>query len=113
MVKDGPELSRAYKTPSLRGAPTRPPYMHAGQIATLEEVVDHYATRAGKRRSAQSEITPLSFRDRETRGAGGVFEDAGRRRMSVLAVLTVSIATKVEVCATCGSAEMRSPSTRR
>ena len=26
---------------------------------------------------------------------------------------TVSIATNVEVCATCGSAEMRSPSTRR
>ena len=26
---------------------------------------------------------------------------------------TVSIATKVEVCATCGSAEIRSPSTRR
>ena len=30
MVKDGPQLTRAYKTPSLRGAATRPPYMHAG-----------------------------------------------------------------------------------
>lgn len=32
----------AFKTPTLRGVSTRPPYMHAGQIATLEQVVEHY-----------------------------------------------------------------------
>ena len=34
---------RAFKTPSLRGVAGRPPYMHAGQIASLEDVVAHYA----------------------------------------------------------------------
>jgi cytochrome c peroxidase len=40
--KTGEELVRAFKTPSLRGAATRPPYMHAGQFATLEQVVANY-----------------------------------------------------------------------
>ncbi|RST83463.1 methylamine utilization protein [Aquibium carbonis] len=44
MVRDGEALERAFKTPSLRGVAGRAPYMHAGQIATLEEVVDHYAS---------------------------------------------------------------------
>jgi cytochrome c peroxidase len=33
---------RRFKPPSLRGAADRPPYMHAGQFASLEEVVHHY-----------------------------------------------------------------------
>lgn len=37
-----PILRRAFKTPGLRGVADRAPYMHAGQFATLEEVVDHY-----------------------------------------------------------------------
>ena len=41
-VASGHELVRAYKTPSLRGVARRAPYMHAGQIATLDEVVAHY-----------------------------------------------------------------------
>ena len=41
---DGPELVRAYKTPSLRGVSARAPYMHAGQFATLEDVGRHYAS---------------------------------------------------------------------
>ena len=64
MVKEGPELVRAYKTPSLRGAATRPPYMHAGQIATLEEVIDHYA-RAPAAPSGTSELHPLTLSERE------------------------------------------------
>lgn len=35
---------RAFKTPSLRGASLRPPYMHAGQYATLAEVLEHSRT---------------------------------------------------------------------
>ncbi|TJV06975.1 MAG: methylamine utilization protein, partial [Mesorhizobium sp.] len=46
MVKDAPQLVRAYKTPSLRGAATRPPYMHAGQFSSLDEVLAHYAKAA-------------------------------------------------------------------
>ncbi len=33
----------AFRTPSLRHVAARPPYMHAGQFATLEQVVQHYA----------------------------------------------------------------------
>jgi len=42
-VANGPELVRAYKTPSLRNVANRAPYMHAGQLATLEQVVSHYS----------------------------------------------------------------------
>lgn len=34
----------AFRTPSLRNVAARPPYMHAGQFATLDEVVQHYAS---------------------------------------------------------------------
>lgn len=34
----------AFRTPSLRNVAARPPYMHAGQFATLEQVARHYAT---------------------------------------------------------------------
>ena len=33
----------AFRTPSLRNVAARPPYMHAGQFATLDQVVQHYA----------------------------------------------------------------------
>ncbi|RZJ06979.1 MAG: cytochrome-c peroxidase [Rubrivivax sp.] len=42
LVKQDPTLEGAFKTPSLRGVASRPPYMHAGQFATLEAVVRHY-----------------------------------------------------------------------
>ena len=42
MVSDDPALDGAFKTPGLRGVAGRPPYMHAGQLATLEQVVRHY-----------------------------------------------------------------------
>ncbi|MBZ9873434.1 c-type cytochrome [Mesorhizobium sp. BR1-1-9] len=64
MVRDTPELVRAYKTPSLRGAATRPPYMHAGQFASLDEVVAHYA-KAAPSVEGTSEIHPLALSDRE------------------------------------------------
>ena len=42
MATDDPALQAAFKTPSLRNVSLRPPYMHAGQFADLEEVVSHY-----------------------------------------------------------------------
>jgi cytochrome c peroxidase len=42
MVTDDKSLEGAFKTPGLRGVDLRPPYMHAGQIGSLEEVVRHY-----------------------------------------------------------------------
>ena len=64
MVKDGPQLIRAYKTPSLRGVATRPPYMHAGQFSSLDEVVAHYA-KAAPSVEGTTEIHPLQLSDRE------------------------------------------------
>jgi cytochrome c peroxidase len=43
-LAEGDVMQRAFKTPSLRGAATRGPYMHAGQLATLKQVLDHYNT---------------------------------------------------------------------
>ena len=40
---DDPGQLAAFRTPSLRNVASRPPYMHAGQFATLEQVVQHYA----------------------------------------------------------------------
>src|SRR6202008_3402451 len=37
----------AFRTPSLRNVAERAPYMHAGQMATLEGVVQHYARSPG------------------------------------------------------------------
>lgn len=63
MLREGPELERAFKTPSLRGAASRPPYMHSGQIATLEEVIDHYS-RAPAAPAGESELSGVIFTDR-------------------------------------------------
>lgn len=43
IAADDPQMLGAFKTPGLRNVAQRAPYMHAGQIATLEEVVRHYA----------------------------------------------------------------------
>jgi cytochrome c peroxidase len=55
-----PGLRRAFKTPSLRGVAGRPPYMHAGQFATLDEVIDH-DTRAPEGVDGHTELTPLDL----------------------------------------------------
>ena len=34
----------AFKTPSLRNVAQTQPYMHAGQLATLDDVIEHYST---------------------------------------------------------------------
>lgn len=64
MSAGGEELERAYKTPSLRNVAARPPYMHAGQIGTLAEVLDHY-DRAPEASEGHSEIRPLSLAPEE------------------------------------------------
>jgi cytochrome c peroxidase len=66
MSKDTHQLTRAYKPPTLRNVALRPPYMHAGQYATLEEVLDHYS-RAPQSPAGHSEIKPLRLSQRERR----------------------------------------------
>lgn len=45
---DAARYRQAFKTPSLRGVADRPPYMHAGQFATLGAVLEHYREVSGK-----------------------------------------------------------------
>lgn len=54
------QINRAFKTPSLRGSGLRPPYMHAGQFASLERVVDHY-NQAPPAGVGRTEIAPLNL----------------------------------------------------
>lgn len=56
----GREMIRAFKVPSLRGVADRPPYMHAGQFASLAEVVAHY-NRAPWAPIGVSELHPLAL----------------------------------------------------
>ena len=51
-------LDRAFKVPSLRNVAERAPYMHAGQIETLAEVIAHYE-RAPRAPSGHTELKPL------------------------------------------------------
>jgi cytochrome c peroxidase len=54
------EAVRAFKTPSLRGAADRPPYMHAGQLTSLGEVLAHYAA-APEAPAGHSELRELDL----------------------------------------------------
>ena len=56
----GAASERAFKVPSLRNVADRAPYMHAGQFATLREVLDHY-NRAPPAAAGRSEIKPLKL----------------------------------------------------
>jgi cytochrome c peroxidase len=64
--RDDPRMAGAFKTPSLRQVGLRPPYMHAGQIATLEGVVRHYAA-APAALAGKSERRPLRLSEQEVR----------------------------------------------
>jgi cytochrome c peroxidase len=66
LAADGHELIRAFKTPTLRNVAERPPYMHAGQIATLGEVLRHY-DRAPEASIGHSELRRLRLTGRELR----------------------------------------------
>jgi cytochrome c peroxidase len=46
-LANGPHNWGAFKTPSLRNVALTAPYMHQGQFATLEEVIEYYSTLRG------------------------------------------------------------------
>jgi cytochrome c peroxidase len=64
MVSEGETLERAFKVPSLRNVAGRAPYMHAGQFASLDEVVAHY-NHAPAAPSGHNEIKALGLKARE------------------------------------------------
>ncbi|GAB2507652.1 cytochrome-c peroxidase [Lysobacter humi (ex Lee et al. 2017)] len=55
LTDEDPSMEGAFKTPGLRGVADRPPYMHAGQIASLRGVIAHYVA-APKAATGQSEL---------------------------------------------------------
>ena len=65
-VASGAELVRAYKAPSLRNVLNRAPYMHAGQLASLDAVLEHYST-APAAPFGHSELKPLQLSPAERR----------------------------------------------
>lgn len=61
---DAHRQTRQFKPPSLRGVADRPPYMHAGQFATLRAVLEHY-NQAPASPMGYSELRPLGLSTRE------------------------------------------------
>ena len=60
------EQERAFKVPSLRNVAERAPYMHAGQLSSLAEVLDHY-NRPPQAHAGHTELKPLKLNARELR----------------------------------------------
>jgi cytochrome c peroxidase len=65
-VAEGDELLRAFKTPSLRNVAVRAPFMHAGQLKTLRDVIEHY-DRAPRAPFGKSELKRLKLSADERR----------------------------------------------
>jgi len=57
-------LERQYKVPSLRNVAERAPYMHAGQFASLRDVLEHY-NRAPAAPAGHSELKALGLTEQE------------------------------------------------
>src|SRR5215213_1995893 len=64
LVIDEHQQERQYKPPSLRNVAERGPFMHAGQFATLEEVLNHYNT-APEAPVGHSELQPLNLTEKQ------------------------------------------------
>lgn len=58
-ISGDPSETGAFKTPTLRNAAERAPYMHDGSLPTLEDVVEHYDKGGIANPSLDSEIQPL------------------------------------------------------
>ncbi|MGI9305130.1 MAG: cytochrome-c peroxidase [Gammaproteobacteria bacterium] len=59
-ARTGRDLMGAMRTPSLRNVASTGPYMHAGQLATLADVLDHY-NRAPSAMIGHNEANPLDL----------------------------------------------------
>ena len=60
LATDNAVQMRQFRVPSLRNVAQRAPYMHAGQFATLREVVAHY-NRAPAAPQGHGELQPLGL----------------------------------------------------
>ncbi|MDH5218252.1 MAG: c-type cytochrome [Gammaproteobacteria bacterium] len=58
-------LKGAFKTPTLRDVAMTAPYMHNGEYATLEEVIDHYNAGGSKVEGLSPNMKPLNLSKKE------------------------------------------------
>jgi cytochrome c peroxidase len=61
---DGDTFDGSFRTPTLRNVAETAPYMHAGQFATLAEVLQHY-NQGGYALLGHNELTPLNLSEQE------------------------------------------------
>jgi cytochrome c peroxidase len=66
-VTGQPRDRGAFKTPTLREAALRAPFMHDGSLATLDDVVEHYDKGGAANPSLDREIRPLKLTAEEKR----------------------------------------------
>lgn len=66
LVAEGYDLVRQFKLPSLRSVADRPPYMHAGQFASLAVVLAHY-NRAPEAPDGHTELEALDLSPEQLR----------------------------------------------
>jgi cytochrome c peroxidase len=66
LASDDPAMEGAFKTPGLRNVALRAPYMHAGQMPSLDGVVRHYA-RAPAAATGHSELQPFALSEQDVR----------------------------------------------
>jgi cytochrome c peroxidase len=59
------KMQHAFKTPTLRDADRRGPYMHNGSITTLADVVEHYNKGGTQRPSLSDDMKPLNLTAQE------------------------------------------------
>ena len=65
-ISSRPVERRAFKTPTLRDVALRAPYMHDGSLATLTDVVKHYAAGGSKDPCQDERLQPFAVTAQET-----------------------------------------------
>jgi cytochrome c peroxidase len=66
LAADDHSMEAAFKTPSLRNVALRAPYMHAGQMPSLDVVIHHYST-APQAVAGHSELKPFALSEQDVR----------------------------------------------
>jgi cytochrome c peroxidase len=66
--KEGEELPGAFKVPTLRNVAETAPYMHDGELGTLDEVLRHYSEPSYG--IGHLELSPMNFTNEEIRQLG-------------------------------------------
>jgi cytochrome c peroxidase len=64
-ITKAPGDQHAFKTPGLREIAARAPFMHHGQVATLEGVVSHYVTGGQQRPTLSPLVKPVALNAQE------------------------------------------------